>query len=75
LSPITTNRQNPALGNSKVRSAITNPTFKNKFDAGRNGSTIKLIAIILVSLKTSLYNMINEKRDEAAIENKISENV
>ena len=34
-SPIDTKRQNPILGRNKILSAITKPTVKNKFDAGK----------------------------------------
>ena len=35
-SPTAIKRQNPILGRNKTLSAITNPTVKNKFDAGKN---------------------------------------
>lgn len=40
--PMTISIQKPADGMYKTLSATTNPTRKNKFDAGRNGTTINV---------------------------------
>ena len=40
-NPTATNRENPILGTYRILSATTNPTGKNKFDAGTNGNTIR----------------------------------
>lgn len=38
--PQATSRQKPILGAYRIRSATTNPTGKNRLEAGMNGSTI-----------------------------------
>lgn len=40
-------KQKPILGTSRIRSAITNPTFKTKFEAGKNGRNINDAAIMM----------------------------
>ena len=45
-TPSTKSMQNPRLGKYSTRSAITNPTLKNKLEAGRNGTIINARLIV-----------------------------
>lgn len=56
LKPNTTSNIKPRLGKSRTRSAITKPTFKNIFDAGKNGHTIKDTAMIIEYAYLKLLN-------------------
>lgn len=45
--------QKPIDGMYRTRSATTNPTGKNKFDAGINGKTMNDVPCVSIELKTN----------------------